>query len=189
MGVGVRAHLIDMHAQCDLLRARMLCTFFNFERVVVFLQHLDRRGTKAILSHFGARVATDCDIESGLVIHNASNGFANLLVEEGCHIGKQVLLDLRAPISILRASTVSMRVTILTHFDAGQAGPFGQRYAPHTGPVQIGPRAYIGACAAVLPSVSVGEGSLVAAGALVNRDVPPKTVVAGVPARIISTLE
>lgn len=52
-------------------------------------------------------------------------------------------------------------------------------------PVRIGYGADIGTNACVLPGVTVGEGSLVGSGAVVNRDVPPYAVVAGVPARFI----
>ena len=45
--------------------------------------------------------------------------------------------------------------------------------------------AWIGAGATILPGVTVGSNSVVAAGALVNKDVHPNTVVAGVPARVI----
>jgi acetyltransferase-like isoleucine patch superfamily enzyme len=47
---------------------------------------------------------------------------------------------------------------------------------------------WIGANATILPGVTVGKGAVVAAGAVVNRDVPPGVVVGGVPARVISTL-
>jgi acetyltransferase-like isoleucine patch superfamily enzyme len=55
--------------------------------------------------------------------------------------------------------------------------------------VLIKKNAWIGAGAMVLPGVSVGENSVVAAGALVTKDVPDNCVVAGVPAKIIRTLE
>ncbi|AKD55486.1 sugar O-acetyltransferase [Spirosoma radiotolerans] len=48
--------------------------------------------------------------------------------------------------------------------------------------------AWIGAGATILPGVTVGENSVVAAGAVVSRDVPPNTVVAGVPAKVVKTL-
>ena len=50
-------------------------------------------------------------------------------------------------------------------------------------PITIGPQAWIGARAIVLPGVTVGEGAVVAAGAVVTKDVPPWTVVAGNPAK------
>jgi acetyltransferase-like isoleucine patch superfamily enzyme len=52
-------------------------------------------------------------------------------------------------------------------------------------PVVVGERTWIGAHATLLPGVTIGEGAVVAAGAVVTRDVPPRTVVGGVPARVI----
>lgn len=52
-------------------------------------------------------------------------------------------------------------------------------------PVHIKRNAWIGAGATILPGVTVGENAVVAAGAVANRDVPPNTVVAGIPAKII----
>ena len=54
-----------------------------------------------------------------------------------------------------------------------------------TTPVIIGDDIWIGANAVVLPGVSIGNHSVVAAGAVVTKDVPPHSLVAGVPAKII----
>ena len=50
-------------------------------------------------------------------------------------------------------------------------------------PFVIGRNAWLGANVTVVPGVSIGDGAIVAAGAVVTRDVPPMTVVGGVPAR------
>lgn len=55
-------------------------------------------------------------------------------------------------------------------------------------PIVIKRNAWIGAGATILPGVTVGENSIVAAGAVVSRDVPTNTVVAGVPAKVVKTL-
>lgn len=55
-------------------------------------------------------------------------------------------------------------------------------------PIVIKRNAWIGAGATILPGVTVGENAIVAAGAVVSRDVPPNTVVAGIPAKVIKTL-
>ena len=57
-----------------------------------------------------------------------------------------------------------------------------------TTPVTIGHDIWIGANAVILPGVTIGDHSVVAAGAVVTKDVPPHTLVAGVPAKIIKTL-
>jgi acetyltransferase-like isoleucine patch superfamily enzyme len=56
-------------------------------------------------------------------------------------------------------------------------------------PVRIGAWADIGVNAALLPGVTLGQGCIVGAGAVVTRDVPPFAKVAGVPARIIGWRE
>ncbi len=52
-------------------------------------------------------------------------------------------------------------------------------------PVSIGDRVWIGARALILKGVTIGDDAVVAAGSVVTRDVPPRTVVAGVPARVV----
>ena len=48
---------------------------------------------------------------------------------------------------------------------------------------------WIGAAATILPGMTIGENAVVAAGAVVSRDVPPKTIVAGVPAKVIKQIQ
>ncbi len=67
-------------------------------------------------------------------------------------------------------------------------------YYTHDGDVRFGKvvikkNAFIGVHSVVLPGVTIGEGAIVGAMSLVNKDVPPNTVVAGIPARIIKTLK
>ena len=48
---------------------------------------------------------------------------------------------------------------------------------------------FIGVHAIILPGVTIGEGAMVGAGAVVTKDVPPRTMVAGNPARVIRQLD
>jgi acetyltransferase-like isoleucine patch superfamily enzyme len=57
-----------------------------------------------------------------------------------------------------------------------------------TKPVTIGNDIWIGANAVILPGVTIGDHSVVAAGAVVTKDVPPHSLVAGVPAKIIKQI-
>jgi acetyltransferase-like isoleucine patch superfamily enzyme len=55
-------------------------------------------------------------------------------------------------------------------------------------PILIKRNAWIGAGATILPGVTIGENAIVAAGAVVSRNVPPSTIVAGIPAKVVKTL-
>lgn len=55
-------------------------------------------------------------------------------------------------------------------------------------PVKLGNKVWVGAHATILPGVTIGDGAIVAAGAVVTKDVPAYAVVAGVPAKIIKTI-
>ena len=55
--------------------------------------------------------------------------------------------------------------------------------------IRIGSRVWIGANCTVLPGVSIGDQAVVGAGAVVSRDIPPRCVAVGVPARVIRTFE
>ncbi len=56
-------------------------------------------------------------------------------------------------------------------------------------PVNIGDDVWIGGGATILPGVTVGKGAVVAAAAVVTKDVPPFALVAGNPARVIKKLD
>lgn len=73
----------------------------------------------------------------------------------------------------------------MAHFD-----PTGESlgHVMKEGPIHICRNAHIGSRAVIMPGITVGEGSTVAAGAVVTKDVPPFCVVAGVPAKIIKQL-
>lgn len=60
---------------------------------------------------------------------------------------------------------------------------------PSATPVIIEDRVVVGANAVILEGVRIGEGAVVAAGAVVTKDVAPNTVVAGMPAKVIKTLD
>jgi acetyltransferase-like isoleucine patch superfamily enzyme len=57
-----------------------------------------------------------------------------------------------------------------------------------TAPVRLGANVWVGRSATILPGVTIGDHAVIAAGSIVTGDVPPKTLVAGVPARPIRTL-
>ena len=65
---------------------------------------------------------------------------------------------------------------------------FDNRMVLRCKPVRIGRRAWIGVGAIILPGVTIGENAVVAAGAVVTKDVAPNTIVGGNPAKFIKSL-
>jgi maltose O-acetyltransferase len=167
----------------NVARAGVSYVIWGMDGVCALLRRVDKGSVARILSIFGASVGNGCDLETGLSIHNATEGFRNLLIADECHLGKEVLLDLRATVEIRARSTISMRTVVLTHSDVGHAEGLPRRFDESVGGVTIGPDAYLGACSVILPGVSVGRRSVVGAGAVVCRDVGSGQVVVGVPAR------
>lgn len=108
-------------------------------------------------------------------------------------VGLDTWLDDQFPelITIEDDVTISFRVTVVVHDDARRAdGTTRPGAADGTvAPVVLGRGCYLGAACLVLPGVTVGERAVVAAGAVVTKDVPPAKVVAGVPARVIKDVD
>jgi acetyltransferase-like isoleucine patch superfamily enzyme len=101
----------------------------------------------------------------------------------GTWIGAFTVIDGSGGLTIGAGCDISSGAQIYTHSSvrrcvSGRAFPTVER-----APVRIGDHVFIGAGAIVTMGVTIGHHSVVAAGAVVTRDVPPFTVVAGVPAR------
>ncbi len=81
--------------------------------------------------------------------------------------------------------TMSIRVTVMAH-DASTKKTIGYT---KIGQVHIGDHVFIGANATILPGVTIGDYAVVGAGSIVTHDVPARTVVAGVPAKVICGID
>lgn len=111
----------------------------------------------------------------------------NITVGRKVHIGYQCMFTGHAPIDIADEVMIANKTNLVT---SGHPVPPDQRRDYLTGaPITIEANVWIGTAATILPGVTIGAGSVVAAGAVVTHDVPPATLVAGVPATIIRELE
>ncbi|MGX7724529.1 acyltransferase [Rhodococcus sp. 5G237] len=126
---------------------------------------------------FGVKIGT------GTSMHWRTVFFApeGICIGENSIVGNDCFLDGRRGIKIGSNVNISGHVQIFTLEHDPNAPDFGVV----GGEVQIQDRAYIASRSTLLPGVTVGEGAVVAAGAVVTRDVSAYTIVGGVPARPI----
>lgn len=96
-------------------------------------------------------------------------------------VGNDCFLDGRLGLQIGNNVNIGGHVQIFTVGHDPSSPTFGTK----GGAVRIADRAYIASRATILPSVEIGEGAVVAAGAVVSKDVAPYTIVGGVPASVI----
>lgn len=109
---------------------------------------------------------------------------ANCFIGEGSIIGDNAILDAREGIKIGRNVNFSSNVSIWT-LQHDYRDPLFRCNPKHYGPVLIDDRVWIGPNVIILHNVTIGEGAVVAAGSVVTKDVPPFTLVGGVPAKVI----
>lgn len=107
-----------------------------------------------------------------------------LKIGKGSIIGDKALLDARNGITIGKNVNFSSNISIYTE-QYDHRDPMFRCNSSDAFSVNIGDRAWIGPNAIILHGVHIGEGAVVAAGSVVTKDVPPFTIVAGVPARKI----
>ncbi|HEU4964498.1 MAG TPA: acyltransferase [Bacilli bacterium] len=105
--------------------------------------------------------------------------FLGMEVGEQTAVAMMVMLDVMFPelVSIGRNSIVGYNTTILAHEYLIREYRLGR--------VIIGDEVMIGANSTILPGVKIGDGAVVAAGSLVNKDVPAGAFVGGNPIRVI----
>jgi acetyltransferase-like isoleucine patch superfamily enzyme len=130
------------------------------------------------LRHFcRVKIGKDTSVAMGCFITGK-----HITIGDNTVINRFTYLDGRAPLYIGSNVNISHYTLIhtLTH------DPQSQYFACMAKPVVILDHVWIGARAIILPGVTVGEGAVVAAGALVTKDVDPYTIVGGCPARVIS---
>lgn len=117
-------------------------------------------------------------------------GPGGISIGKECFIADEVLIDLYDKVVLKDQVTLAQRVLVLTHTNVGYANHPLQKYFPKLSkPVIFNKGVVIGAGSIILPGVIIGEKSFVAAGSVVTKNVPPNTLVAGVPAKVIRKIK
>lgn len=106
------------------------------------------------------------------------------------YIGHDVLFDRAFPeqITIGNDTAIGDRCTITAHGCIPTQTPLKEIYPLTVKPVTIGQRVWIMPNVTIIYGVTIGDEAVIATGAVVTRNVPPHTLVAGVPAKVIKQL-
>lgn len=172
----------ELHKKVSMLEARMAAleirTFHGrqanvqMHKTATVDPSVTILGTAAVPSVIGAHVK----------IYRDSELIGRVKIGDGTFINRSAYL--RDLVSIGENVNLGPFVRMLT--DGHDIGKQSRRAGTNvTKPIEVGDGAWIGAAATILGGVSIGSGSIVAAGSVVTKDVPPNAIVAGVPARIV----
>ena len=157
--------------------------WINYTGLALFLINL----TGSIPSHhfrrFVYRHLYRVQIGRGSIIHWKARFFepGGVQIGEYCNLGNDIFLDGRRGLKIGNRVATGAEVMIYT-LQHDIASP---TFDVMGGPVTIEDYVYLGPRVIILPNVRIGYGAVVAAGAVVTKDVPPYAVVGGVPARYL----
>lgn len=116
---------------------------------------------------------------------------------KGVNVGKHVYIGQRTFIDILYPHLITIEdyvsigySMIFAHTNPTNSYLIKEKLYPRTvKPVKIKKGAWVTAGCIILPGVTIGEHAIIGAGSIVNRDIPPKTLAAGQPAKVIKNLD
>ncbi len=125
---------------------------------------------------FNIKLGRDSSIAMGQFFTGRTISIGNnTVINRNCYIDGRYGVDIKNNVNI------SPEVYILS----GEHDPQSERFEPRGGKVIIEDDVWIGVRAIILPSVTLGKGAVIGAGAVVTRDVPPYVVAVGCPAKPI----
>ena len=175
---GLEYDYLDAELSAHKMRAMTLCQQLNTMDI------RDAAGREAVIRELlgaaGARprILQDFHCDNGKNIRVGDDFLANYNV---------TILD-RAPVIFGDGVLIAPGTVITTVNHA--LDPAKRRANICTAlPIRIGSNVWIGANCTILPGVTIGDDAVVAAGAVVRSDVPPRAVVSGVPARVLKMIE
>lgn len=155
------SYIIDL----DLLILRLI-GWIPFHSIRIACYRLD-----------GVKVGKKAHIHMGIQFFNPGN----ISIGEGSVVGQNAFLDGRDKLVIGKHVDIASDVLIYNSEHDINSEDFG----PICAPVEIGDYVFIGPRAIILPGVKIGKGAVVAAGAVVTRDVGEFEIVGGIPAKVI----
>lgn len=135
-----------------------------------------------------SKIAEECIIETRLC--DATGKYGEIAIGNGCQIGAYTHLTSINQI-ILGNNVLTGRYVLITDNSHGETSREEMEISPmkrkvvSKGAVVIDDNVWIGDKVSIMPGVHIGEGSIIAANAVVTKNIPPYSIAAGVPAKVI----
>lgn len=170
-------YFLDEEVAARKARAARLCQEFN--AIPATDPAAQTAKIKEILGCHGERVSvqTTFNCDNGRNIHVGEDFLSNYNL---------TILDI-APVTIGDHVMIGPNVDIYT-VNHPMTASGRRQYLAQAKPVTIGNDVWIGGKASIMPGVTIGDNVVIAAGAVVTKDVPANTLVGGVPAKVIKIL-
>ncbi len=135
-----------------------------------------------IINEGGEIFTENCQFYTGVRLEVGPG--AVLRIGKGTYLNRNTLVVAHKSVDIGRQCMIAWDVVIMDTDQHDVPGLDNRNL-----PVVIGDHVWIGCRAIILKGVRIGTGAIVAAGSVVTKDVPPYSVVGGVPARVLRTLD
>jgi acetyltransferase-like isoleucine patch superfamily enzyme len=149
-------------------------------------------GAPYVYGDIRIRIGDDCTMNAISSFVSTSSGKSPVLeIGNKTYLGHRVSISVGSRVSIGNHVLIANEVFIADNpghpLDAGRRRVQGVE-PDQIRPVTIGDDVWIGHGCKIMPGVTIGEGAVVGAGSIVTRDVPPFTLVAGIPAKPVRDL-
>ncbi|MFL3015357.1 MAG: acyltransferase [Candidatus Neomarinimicrobiota bacterium] len=169
------------------LIAKILNALYGYEGINILFRMLPSRYIISILSYFGANIGNGIRIKTPFIIHNADQKspiFSNLRIGDDCYIGRDCIFDLMGKITIGKKVTISHRVLLNTHTNAGNSPITSGPLIISSGHIEINDGAYLGSNTTILENVKIGQETIIGSKSLVNKNIPDRVTAFGIPCKV-----
>ena len=163
--------------------------YFIAKLVLFFLPiYVGSRIRTLVLRAVGFKIGKGTLIIGTPILTGIGSIHERLIIGEDCLVSWGCYLDLQGLITIGDRVGLSPQISVITS-SHGVGSPYNRVGELQALPVTIKDGVWLGVRCTILPGVTIHEGAVIAAGAVVTKDVPAHTIVAGIPARVIRNLE
>lgn len=162
---------------------------WGMEEVSLLLKAQPQRYVAPLLREFGALIAEDAHVSEGLWVLGVNRDlYRPLKIGRKAFFGRNIMIDLASSVEFGDYSAIGNETRYFCHTDLAHSPLVENLYPVVIGSVKIGRGVFVGPGSTVANGVIIGENSIIGAHSVVLKNVPPYTLVAGSPARVIKRI-